>query len=121
MACLPDGRSRREGFPLLGQHRQAGFYAEFENNLLVEPGPDLAAALGQDLPADDPADLRVRALGGAAGEGEAAGLPGGGGAAGVRPGWADDRADRVPPRAAVGTAGGQEARAGAVLVEVLAR
>ena len=49
MACLPDGRSRRKGFSPLGQHKQAGFYAEFENNLLVEPGPDLAVTLGQYL------------------------------------------------------------------------
>src|SRR2546421_280923 len=54
MACLPDGRSRRKGFPLLGQHKQAGFYAEFENNHLVEPGPDLAVATdgGQEAQAD---------------------------------------------------------------------
>src|SRR5690349_12382934 len=141
MACLPDGRSRREGFPLLGQHKQAGFYAEFENNLLVEPGPDLAVTLGQYLAADDPADLRVRDLAGPAGEGEAVVLPGRradlavqrvapvpaqvgllgpGDDEQVQSGRADHRADRVHPRAAVGTDGGQEAQADAELVEVLA-
>lgn len=31
----------------LGQHQQASFYAEFENDLLVEAGPDLPVSFGQ--------------------------------------------------------------------------
>src|SRR5690348_4322679 len=141
MVCPPDGRSRREGFPVLSQHKQAGFYAEFENNLLAEPGPDLAVALGQHLPADDPADLEVRDLGGEAGEGEAVVLLGRRagiavqrvapvpaqvvllGAADdeqVQPGRADHRAYRVYSRTAVGPDGGQEAQADAEMVELLA-
>src|SRR5689334_9623287 len=141
MACLPDGRSRWEGFPLLSQHKQAGFYAEFENNLLVEPRPDLAVTFGQYLAADDPADLRVRDLGGPAGEGEAVVLPGRraslavqrvapvpaqvvllgpGDDEQVQPGRADHRAHRVYTRAAVVPDGGQEGQPDAELVEMLA-
>jgi hypothetical protein len=102
MDCLPDGRSRREGFPILSQHKQAGFYAEFENNLLVEPGPDLAVALGQHLPADDPADLEVRDLGGQAGEGEAVILPG------RRAGLAVQRVAPIPAQVVLLGAGDDE-------------
>jgi hypothetical protein len=59
----------------LSEHQQAPFQAEFENGLLVEPGPDLPVPFGQDLPADHAGGLGLGYLAGPADDREAVVVP----------------------------------------------
>src|SRR4029077_1482514 len=137
----PDGGPGRELILGLGQGQQAPLYAQFEYDVLVEAWPDLAVAFGQDPAADDLPQRRVGDLSGPAGQGESVVLAGRRAGLAVQrvaavpaqvlplgPGHdeqvqarvADDRADRVHPRGAVGPDRGQERQSDADMVELLA-